>query len=446
MEKQKKKMSHTGGLAVGFALLILFGTFLLTLPAATRTGRSMDVLDALFTATSATCVTGLVVADTYQNWSVFGQLVIIMMIQIGGIGFITIGVYIAVILKKKIGLKQREAIHESVNTIQVAGVVRLTKKIIQGTFLVEAIGAVLLSFHFIPEEGLVKGIYYSVFHSISAFCNAGFDLMGKTVPYSSFTAYEDNILINLVLMALVIIGGIGFVVWDDVFRNKWHFKKYLLHTKLVIWTTGVLIAGGTVLFLIFEWNNLFADMTLKEKLLGALFSAVTPRTAGFNTVDTAALSHSSKLLTIILMFIGGSPGSTAGGIKTTTMMVMLLVAISTVKHTMGTNIFGRRLEEDTIKKASTVFIINLFLAVTACLIILGVQDFSMEDVVFEVFSAIGTVGMSTGITRELNAVSKGVIILLMYCGRVGSLTFALTFAERKIAAPVQQPAEKIVVG
>lgn len=446
MEKQKKKMSHTGGLAVGFALLILFGTFLLTLPAATRTGRSMDVLDALFTATSATCVTGLVVADTYQNWSVFGQLVIIMMIQIGGIGFITIGVYIAVILKKKIGLKQREAIHESVNTIQVAGVVRLTKKIIQGTFLVEAIGAVLLSFHFIPEEGLVKGIYYSVFHSISAFCNAGFDLMGKTVPYSSFTAYEDNILINLVLMALVIIGGIGFVVWDDVFRNKWHFKKYLLHTKLVIWTTGVLIAGGTVLFLIFEWNNLFADMTLKEKLLGALFSAVTPRTAGFNTVDTAALSHSSKLLTVILMFIGGSPGSTAGGIKTTTMMVMLLVAISTVKHTMGTNIFGRRLEEDTIKKASTVFIINLFLAVTACLIILGVQDFSMEDVVFEVFSAIGTVGMSTGITRELNAVSKGVIILLMYCGRVGSLTFALTFAERKIAAPVQQPAEKIVVG
>lgn len=446
MEKQKKKMSHTGGLAVGFALLILFGTFLLTLPAATRTGRSTDVLDALFTATSATCVTGLVVADTYQNWSVFGQLVIIMMIQIGGIGFITIGVYIAVILKKKIGLKQREAIHESVNTIQVAGVVRLTKKIIQGTFLVEAIGAVLLSFHFIPEEGLVKGIYYSVFHSISAFCNAGFDLMGKTVPYSSFTAYEDNILINLVLMALVIIGGIGFVVWDDVFRNKWHFKKYLLHTKLVIWTTGVLIAGGTVLFLIFEWNNLFADMTLKEKLLGALFSAVTPRTAGFNTVDTAALSHSSKLLTVILMFIGGSPGSTAGGIKTTTMMVMLLVAISTVKHTMGTNIFGRRLEEDTIKKASTVFIINLFLAVTACLIILGVQDFSMEDVVFEVFSAIGTVGMSTGITRELNAVSKGVIILLMYCGRVGSLTFALTFAERKIAAPVQQPAEKIVVG
>lgn len=446
MEKQKKKMSHTGGLAVGFALLILFGTFLLTLPAATRTGRSMDVLDALFTATSATCVTGLVVADTYQNWSVFGQLVIIMMIQIGGIGFITIGVYIAVILKKKIGLKQREAIHESVNTIQVAGVVRLTKKIIQGTFLVEAIGAVLLSFHFIPEEGLVKGIYYSVFHSISAFCNAGFDLMGKTVPYSSFTAYEDNILINLVLMALVIIGGIGFVVWDDVFRNKWHFKKYLLHTKLVIWTTGVLIAGGTVLFLIFEWNNLFADMTLKEKLLGALFSAVTPRTAGFNTVDTAALSHSSKLLTVILMFIGGSPGSTAGGIKTTTMMVMLLVAISTVKHTMGTNIFGRRLEEDTIKKASTVFIINLFLAVTACLIILGVQDFSMEDVVFEVFSAIGTVGMSTGITRELNELSKGVIILLMYCGRVGSLTFALTFAERKIAAPVQQPAEKIVVG
>lgn len=447
MEKQKKKMSHTGGLAIGFALLILFGAFLLSLPVATRSGRGMDVLDALFTATSATCVTGLVVADTYQNWSLFGQIVIIMLIQIGGIGFITIGVYIAVLLKKKIGLKQREAIHESVNTIQVAGVVRLTKKIIKGTFLIEALGAVLLSFHFIPQTGsVIKGIYYGVFHSVSAFCNAGFDLMGAEAPYSSFVDYEGNVLINLVLMGLVIVGGIGFIVWDDVYRNKWHYKKYLLHTKVVIWATGVLILVGTGLFLIFEWNHLFADMTLKEKLLGAMFSAVTPRTAGFNTVDTASLSHSSKLLTVILMFIGGSPGSTAGGIKTTTMMVMLLVAVSNVKRTMGTNIFGRRLEEDVIKKAATVFIINLTLAMAACLILLGAQDFSLEDVIFEVFSAIGTVGMSTGITRELNGVSKMVIILLMYCGRVGSLTFALTFAQHKIAAPVQQPAEKIVVG
>ena len=443
---KKLKESYTRMIAIGFLLLILVGTFLLSLPMATRSGERMSFVDALFTATSASCVTGLIVADTYTNWSLFGQLVIICLIQIGGLGFITIGIYIAVLLKKKIGLWEREAIHESVNTIQSAGAVRLTKKIIQGTLLIELIGALLLSIRFVPKLGLAEGIYYGVFHSISAFCNAGFDLMGRWEPYSSLCLFEGDILINTVIMSLITIGGIGFIVWDDVSRNKWHIKKYLLHTKMVLFVSAILTFGGAFLFYCFERNHLFAGMNGKETILGALFCSVTPRTAGFNTVDIAGLTDCSKLLTVILMFIGGSPGSTAGGAKTTTVVVMLLSAVAMIRSTYGTNIFGRRLEEETIKKASTVFMINLTLALTAVMVLLAIQPLNFMDVLLEVFSAIGTVGMSTGVTRELNIWSKLIIILLMYCGRLGSLSFVLIFAKRKAVPHIQCPQEKMLVG
>ena len=443
---KKLKESYTRMIAIGFLLLILVGTFLLSLPMATRSGERMSFVDALFTATSASCVTGLIVADTYTNWSLFGQLVIICLIQIGGLGFITIGIYIAVLLKKKIGLWEREAIHESVNTIQSAGAVRLTKKIIQGTLLIELIGALLLSIRFVPKLGLAKGMYYGVFHSISAFCNAGFDLMGRWEPYSSLCLFEGDILINTVIMSLITIGGIGFIVWDDVSRNKWHIKKYLLHTKMVLFVSAILTFGGAFLFYCFERNHLFAGMNGKETILGALFCSVTPRTAGFNTVDIAGLTDCSKLLTVILMFIGGSPGSTAGGAKTTTVVVMLLSAVAMIRSTYGTNIFGRRLEEETIKKASTVFMINLTLALTAVMVLLAIQPLNFMDVLLEVFSAIGTVGMSTGVTRELNIWSKLIIILLMYCGRLGSLSFVLIFAKRKAVPHIQCPQEKMLVG
>ncbi len=446
MRKLKYRVSYTKMIVAGFAALILFGAFLLTLPVASRSGEGMPYIDALFTATSATCVTGLIIADTYTNWTVFGQLVILSLIQIGGLGFITIGVYVAVLFKKRIGLKGREAIHESVSTIDTGGVVRLTKKIIQGTLLFELAGALLLSIRFIPRLGIIKGLYFGVFHSISAFCNAGFDLMGNWEQYASFTGYEGDVLINAVIMLLIVIGGLGFIVWDDIQRNKWHFRRYLLHTKVVLFATTVLIFGGAALFLIFEHNNLFAGMNLREQILGALFSSVTARTAGFNTVDTAALTPASKLLTIILMFIGGSPGSTAGGIKTTTIVVMLIVATSMIKQSYDTNIFGRRLHEDAIRKASTVFCINLVLALSAVMVILAIQPFSMSDVMFEVFSAIGTVGMSTGITRDLTSISKLVIILLMFTGRLGSLSFALVFSQKKYTAPIQCPQEKMIVG
>lgn len=416
------------------------------LPAASRNGSWTPFLNALFTATSATCVTGLVVADTWRYWSLFGQLVILALIQIGGLGFITIGAYISVILKKKIGLKGRTAIHESISTIEIAGVVRLVRKIIRGTFLFEMAGAMLLALRFIPEFGLVRGSYFGIFHSVSAFCNAGFDLMGIREEYSSLMAYEGDVIVNLTVMGLIIVGGAGFMVWDDFLRNRFHFKKYMLHSKILLTATGILIAGGTVLFLLFENNGLFAGMTIREKALGAMFAAVTPRTAGFNTTDLGGLSNASKILTMILMFIGGGSGSTAGGIKVTTAVVMVLSAAAMIRRTPGVNIYGRRLDEDAVRRASAIMMCNLGLILLASMIIFAVQPLDFSDVFMETFSAMGTVGLSTGITRSLLPVSRIAIILLMYCGRLGSLTFALVFAQRKAAAPVQQPVEKIVVG
>lgn len=446
LKRKRQRTSFIRLLAVGFALMILAGACLLCLPAASRSGKGMPFLDALFTATSASCVTGLVVADTWQNFSLFGQLVILLLIQTGGLGFITIGSYIAVMLKRRIGLKNREAIHESVSTLQIGGVVHLVKKIVTGSLIFELTGAALLSIRFVPQFGFFKGCYMGIFHAVSAFCNAGFDLMGIREAYSSLVYYEGDVLVNLTVMALIITGGTGFLVWDDIHRNGLHFRKYLLHSKIVLLTTLILVFGGAILFYILERNHLFAGMSVREQVLGSLFSAVTPRTAGFNSVDTASLSDASKLFTIVLMFIGGGSGSTAGGIKVTTAAVMLLSAIAMIRGTRETNVLDRRLEEDAVKRAGAIVTINLTLALAATLILTAVQPLALSDTLFEVFSAIGTVGMTTGITRELIPISRVVIIILMYCGRLGSLSFALVFASRRPEPPVQQPVEKIVVG
>ena len=445
-KQPKARKSTTRLIAFGFAMIILTGTLLLTLPFANKSGHG-NMLNSLFTATSATCVTGLVVADTYQNWTTFGQLVILCMIQVGGLGFMTIGAYISVILKKRIGLQEREQLQESVNTLEIAGVVRLVKKIVQGALCIEFLGAVLLSFRFIPRFGVVKGIYYSLFHAVSAFCNGGFDLMGTEEAYSSLVAYEGDILVNLVIVALILVGGIGFIVWDDVARNKWHFKRYLLHSKIVLTVTFLLTVIGTVLFLLTENNAAFAGMSPLEKVLGALFSAVTPRTAGFNSVDTAALSNSGKLITMVMMFIGGSPGSTAGGVKTTSVVVLLFYAGAMVLNKEDINLFGRRLTDEVVKKANAVVIINATLTIVATVIIMALQPLlNFEDVLFEVLSAIGTVGMTVGITRDLDIIARVILIVLMYCGRLGSLSFALVFAQKNTSAPMRQPQEKIIVG
>ena len=440
-------LSQTQFIAYGFFAVILIGALLLTLPFASRDGQSIGFLNALFTATSATCVTGLVVADTWTQWTLFGQIVIICLIQIGGLGFITIGVGLSIILRRKIGLRERGLLQESVNTLQIGGVVRLARKIFIGTFLLEGTGAFLLALRFVPQYGLLRGVYYGVFHSISAFCNAGFDLMGFQDPYCSLVNYYDDWLVNLVIMSLIVIGGIGFIVWDDLSRHRLHFRKYMLHTKIVLLTTAVLIFGGALLFYLIERDGVLEGMSVKGSILSSLFASVTARTAGFNTVDVAAMTDGSKFLTILLMFIGGSPGSTAGGVKTTTIIVLLLCVLSNVRRESGLNVFGRRIEDDTIKQASAIMVTKLVLCRGVSLVIMGIQpEFLMSDVLFETFSAIGTVGISTGITRELLPLSKVLIILLMYSGRIGSLSFALAFTQQKRIPPVKLPVGRISIG
>lgn len=448
LNKIQDKITYVRIIAVGYLTVILVGTGLLMLPVSTAAGEKTGFLSALFTATSATCVTGLVVADTATHWTLFGQTVILLMIQVGGLGFMTMGVLMAVLLRKRISLRTRGILQESMNYMQMGGVIRLVKTTFKGTLLFEGVGALLLAARFIPVFGVAKGIFFGIFHSISAFCNGGFDLMGTySGQYSSFVEFHGDVLINLVLMALVVLGGIGFFVWSDVKKNGLRWKKYMLHTKITLFTTAVLLVAGTVLYFVFENQNLLAGMSGKDKFLAAAFSSVTARTAGFNTIDTGGLTHASKLLTMLLMFIGGSPGSTAGGIKTVTTLVLVAYVWSNLRDSKGVHMFHRRLDDDVIRKASNVVVISLLMAVFAVIFICFVQPtLPVEDVMFEVFSAIGTVGMSTGLTRSLTTASRIVIILLMYCGRIGSMSFALSFTERKKVAPVQFPVEKIMIG
>lgn len=443
--KVKGHLSTPRIIALGFAAVIAVGTLLLMLPFATREGTT-SFLDALFTATSATCVTGLVVADTYTHWTLFGQSVILIMIQIGGLGFMTIGVLFYFLTRKNIGLRGRGILQESLNAFQIGGVVKLTRKLVKRTAIFEGIGALFLMIRFIPRFGVLRGIYFGIFHSVSAFCNAGFDLMGIEEQYSSLVGFQSDILVNVTIMMLIVIGGIGFLVWDDIANRKLAFRKYRLHTKIVLITSAVLLFGGAVLFYLFERNNLMAGMGIKDTILTSLFSSVTARTAGFNTIDTGALTDTSKLFNVCLMFIGGSPGSTAGGVKTTALAVFIIYILSSWQGTNKNNIWGRRLEDDVVKKAAIICANNMTMALVATLIISASQSFDMMNILTETFSAIGTVGMSSGLTRDLNTLSRCVIMLLMYCGRIGSITFALMFLKKKKVPPVQMPAEKILIG
>lgn len=440
------RLNQVQYIALGFFFMILAGSLILTLPIASRSGEWTPFLDSMFTATSATCVTGLVVYDTFTHWNVFGQLVILLLIQIGGLGFITVGVGFSMAFRRRIGLRQRDLLKESINAMEIGGIVKLSRKIFIGTALCEGVGALLLATRFIPEFGLVKGIYYSIFHAISAFCNAGFDLMGGQHPYASFTAYATDPVINITLMLLIIVGGLGFVVWSDVVSKRFRWKNYCLHTKMVISVTLLLIFGGALLLFLFEQGGTISGMSTGDQILTSLFGSVTARTAGFNTVDTGALQPESKLLTIALMFIGGSPGSTAGGVKTTTIAVILIYVISNLRGESGCNVFHRRIGDEVIKKASMVFCLNLFLGLISVILILATSSLRMSDVLFEVYSAISTVGMTTGITRDLNVVGRIVIMILMYCGRIGSMTFALSFVAKPEAKGLSLPEEKITIG
>ncbi len=441
-----RKLSYKQTIAIGFAVLILAGAILLTLPIASKSHEATPFMDALFTATSAGCVTGLVVYDTYTYWSLFGQLVILILIQVGGIGFMMVATLFALLLRKRIGLTHRGLIQESSNTLQIGGVVQLARYVITGTLFIEAIGAFFLAFRFCPEFGFVKGIYFSIFHSVSAFCNAGFDLMGSIEPSSSVTSFSDDTLVNFVLMALIILGGVGFFVWKDVFHHKLKWRYYALHTKIVLSTTLALIVIPTLLIFILEGGSDFVNDSTADSLLASMFQAVSPRTAGFNSVDLTLLSSASLLLVIFLMIVGGSPGSTAGGLKTTTLFTVIMSTLATIKNKQDISVFKRRLNESILKRAVAITGIYMLVAMFAIFTISSIQDFPMEEIVFEVFSAIGTVGMTLGITPDLSTIPQLIIMFLMFFGRIGVLTIALSFVHAEPYVPVRYPEEKIMIG
>ncbi len=442
----KSRLSYVQVIALGYAIMIVLGTLLLMLPFSSADGEAASFLDAFFTATSASCVTGLVQVDTGTYWSFFGQVIIIILIQIGGLGFVTVATLFMMAMKKRIGIRSRELMIESINSSNIGGILRLTKKILLGTLIIESIGALILSVRFAFDFPLGRAIWFGIFHSISAFCNAGFDLMGQIEPYSSLMHYSDDITVTVTVMLLVIIGGIGFLVWDDILKNGLRFKKYSFHTRLVLCTTAVLILGGALLMFIFESNASNKQLSLGEQILASFFASVSARTAGMNVTDTAAFSGAGKLLNVFLFLIGGSSGSTAGGIKTTTFAVLLIHALSSMRGRPYPSVLGRRISDGAVKKAVTVAFTNFSLALIGAAVIMALQPFDMADVLFETFSAIGTVGMSTGITRELCIPSKYVIIILMYLGRVGSISFAAAMMQKKAPPNISAPAEDIIIG
>ena len=443
---KKVRLSLQQSIALGFFLIILLGAVLLMLPLSNRSGEALRFADALFTATSATCVTGLVIFDTYTQFTQFGQLVILTLIQIGGLGFMSVSIFFLIIMGRKINIMERRLLMESISTPQIGGAVRLVKRVLFITIACELLGAILLSLRFIPRMGLTRGVYFGVFHAVSAFCNAGFDLMGFLKPYGSLASFRGDFTVNLVVMLLIISGGIGFIVWDDVINNGLRFRRYKLHTKIVLSVTLVLLLLSAALFYFLEKDHAFAEMPPGERILAALFQAVTPRTAGFSTVSTASLSEVGIVSTMLLMFIGASPGSTGGGVKTSTFLVILLSVISYVRNRNDLNIYGRRLEESLVRRAFSSITMYLMLVVSGVIFILLSQNLPFEKVLFEAFSAIGTVGLSLGVTQELNTSSRFVMILLMFIGRIGSLSLAMALAERKHQNVLRSIPEKISIG
>ncbi|MCM1113955.1 MAG: TrkH family potassium uptake protein [Clostridium sp.] len=432
--------------ALSFIALILIGTFLLMLPISVKNG-DVSFLDALFTATSASCVTGLVVFDTFSKWTLFGQLVILCMIQIGGLGFITIMTMLASFVKKRVSLREKLLLKESVGTIYKGEMKALVKVVLYGTIIFEVLGAILLSSQFIPQMGFKNGLYTSVFLSVSAFCNAGFDVMGRVAPGSSLISVNDNPVVLLTISLLIILGGLGFIVWDDIYRRKTKFKRYSVHTKITLVTTLILLAAGTISFFIFEWNNTLADMPLWQKGLNAFFCSVTPRTAGFNSVPNSDLTGISKMVTYALMFVGGSSGSTAGGIKTVTLAVLILCAVSSIRNKRDIELFGRRITFDAVRKAASIASINISaIFVSSAIITFCQPELGYSNILFECISAIGTVGMTTGITASLHTVPKIIIALMMYIGRITSLIFAFSiiFSNRKTTT--RKPSGNLLIG
>lgn len=438
----KRKLSSFQIILLGFAGVILLGAFLLTLPISSKAREWTSFIDALFTSTSAVCVTGLIVFDTATHWSIFGQIVILLLIQIGGMGVVTIAVSIAVISGKKIGLFSRETMKNAISAPNVSGIVRLTGFIIKGIFLIELIGALVMMPVFCMDYG-AEGIWLAVFHSVSAFCNAGFDIMGtKSGEFSSITRYSAQPVINITIMLLIIIGGIGFLVWEDVCKHKWRIREYRTQSKVVLVVTASLIVLPAIYFFFFE----FGDLPVGKRIFASLFQSITPRTAGFNTVNLTAISDTGLYLMIILMLIGGSPGSTAGGMKTTTIAVLFSSAFSVFRKKDNAELMRRRVDDETVKTASAIFIMYITLFLLGGMTISAIEKLPITVCLYETASAVGTVGLSLGITPTLKVASKVILILSMFFGRVGGMTliYAAFGANKKQAAKL--PTDTIAVG
>ena len=429
-------------IAFGFLSLILAGTLLLMLPAASREGRAAGFSDCLFTATSAVCVTGLVVRDTFVFWAPFGQAVILVLIQIGGMGIVTTAVSIAFVSGRRIGLMQRSVMQESISAPQVGGIVRLTKFIVITALTIELIGALALLPALVPAFGWKKGVWFSVFHSVSAFCNAGFDLMGGEKPFASLAGFAQHPLVNITLILLITIGGIGFLVWDDVRKHGPHISRYRLQSKIVLLTSGILILLPFAWLLLMEMR----DLPLSQRVLPSLFQSVTLRTAGFSTMDLTGISSGGKAIMILWMLIGGSPGSTAGGMKTTTAAVMLITLFSVIRKKNDMECMGRRIGPEIVRNAVAVASIYLMLFFLGGLAISSIEGLPLLSCLFETASAVGTVGLSLGITADLETASRLILIALMFLGRVGGLT--LIYAAQSVHRPAQslRPLEKVTVG
>ncbi|CDC72171.1 MULTISPECIES: TrkH family potassium uptake protein [environmental samples] len=444
---RRGQISPARVIILGFLLLIFGGTLLLMLPWSTRTPGGANFLDALFTSTSATCVTGLVVHDTVGYWSGFGQAVILLLIQIGGMGVVTVAVALFIFSGRRIGLKERWVMQESISAPQVGGIIRMTGFILRTALIIEGVGALLLALRFCPQFGLWKGIWYGVFHGVSAFCNAGFDLMGSEVPYSSLTAYGADPLVCVTVALLIIVGGIGFSTWQDIAGNGCRLRQYRLQSKLILLTTFLLLLAGTLYFACYEFRlPQWADMDPGERVLAAFFQSASPRTAGFNTVDLTQMSELGRLVTILLMLTGGSPGSTAGGFKTTTLAVLLLSAWAVFRRRSSAECFGRRLPEAVLRNASAIFWLYLTLFFLGGALICCIDGVALLDALFESASAIGTVGLSIVGTANLSAPSRLILIFLMYFGRVGGLTMIYAVTAGTLNLSSQYPQESVTVG
>lgn len=445
--KKHRHISTSRFIFLGFLFTIIIGGLILMLPFASVEGRSTSFIDAMFTATSATCVTGLVVHDTATYWSEFGQAVILFLIQIGGMGVITIAVLLTMMSGRKISLRQRTLMQEAISAPKMGGIVRLTGFIFKAIITIEVLGAVWMFPVFYKEFGVFKGIWYSIFHSISAFCNAGFDLMGVKEQYSSLTTMSGSVTINIVIMILIVVGGLGFITWEDIKAYKFHFRKYRMQSKVILSVTVLLIIVPTIYFYFCEFRlGKWDDMSTSNKVMASFFTAITPRTAGFNTVDFSNLTGAGQLVMIMLMLIGGAPGSTAGGMKVTTIAVLFAAAVAVFTKKREAHFFKRRIAMDIIARAATILLMYVFLFVLSAIAISTIEGLPITDVMFETASAVGTVGLSLGLTPGLSVASKFILMILMFFGRVGGLTIIFATVSGNSGNEARLPEEKIMVG